>query len=789
MLVKKLSVLCFVALLSFASLAQQHKAISGKVTEASGKPLSAVTVRVLNSNAAVVSGTDGSFSLPSVPAGTYDVQISHVGYTTITQTVKVGADGSGDLSVVLQDQAVQLEDIVVTADKREQVLQKTPGSISAFSAKDVQQYRLWNSKELTAVVPNLFANNSGDDRNVISIRGITTTSYDPAVAVYVDGVNQFSLDTYIPQLADIERIEVLRGPQGTLYGRNAMGGVINIITKQPGNTTNGFAELSIGDNGLQRYAAGIRAPLVKGKLFFGASAVYQKRDGYYTNEFNGSSFDKQDAVTGNYYLKYLANDRWTITYNLKHQNNTNNGAFPMVYGVDEAVNNPYKVNQNAIGKMADNTLNTSLSVQYSGPGFIFSSQTAYQANRRVYKTPIDGDFSPIDAVTVVNDYGGDWNKVKVFTQEFRFSSPAQHTGPFSWVAGAYLFSQKNPNKQGTHFGEDAELIGVPGKNFTTINTSTSKNKGVALFGQLTYAVTEKLSLIGGLRFDHESKYLTVKGEYQPDGSDAFVTQPDTATTEKFSAVSPKLGLSYKVNAASNLFAVFSRGYRTGGLTQLSSDPSQPPLYPYKPEYSNNFELGWKNLLLQDRVRINVTAFYTTVTDAQVPTLVLPDAITVTRNTGKLNSKGIELELGAKLLKGLEIAYNFGYTDAKYNSLKVSQGGNEVDLNGKKQIFTPDMTSMLAAQYSYPVYRKRDIALVARAEWMYIGQEYFDLANTIRQSPYQLLNLRLGVTTKKVDLFFWGRNVTGKKYVAYAYDFGAVHLGDPSTVGLTGSFRF
>lgn len=789
MLVKKLSFLCLVVMLSVAAMAQQQKGLSGRVTEKSGKPLGYVTVRVLNTNATVMSDGAGNFSIPGISPGNYDVEISHVGFTSITESVQVSENAGATFVFVLQDQAVQLEDIVVTADKREQVLQKTPGSISAFSSRDVQQYRLWNSKELTALVPNLYANNSGDDRNVASIRGITTTSYDPAVAVYVDGVNQFSLDTYIPQLADIERIEVLRGPQGSLYGRNAMGGVINIITKQPGNTLNGFAEVSIGDYGLQRYSAGIRTPVVKGKLFFGASAVYNKRNGYYNNEFNNSSFDKQDALTGNYYLKYLLNEKWTITYNFKHQNNTNNGAFPMVYGVEDAIADPYKVNQNAIGKMADNTLNTSLSVQYSGKRFLFNSQTAYQSNRRIYKTPVDGDFSPIDGVTVINDYGGDWNKVKVFTQEFRFSSPAQHTSALSWVAGAYLFSQRNPNKQGTHFGEDAELLGVPGTNFASINTSLGKNKGLALFGQVDYAITKKLSVIGGLRFDRESKYLNVKGEYQPDGEDAITTQPDTATTAHFSAVSPKLGLAYKVSAGSNLYAVYSRGYRTGGLTQLSSDPSQPPLYPYKPEYSNSFELGWKNLLYQNRLRINVTAFYTSVTDAQVPTLVLPDAITVTRNTGKLNSKGIELELGAKPVKGLELTYNFGYTDAKYSSLKVSQNGDEVDLNGKRQIFTPDMTSMLAVQYSYPLVAKKLVSLVVRAEWMYIGQEYFDLANTIRQSPYQLLNLRAGVTTKKVDLFFWGRNITGKKYVAYAYDFGAVHLGDPSTVGVTASFRF
>ncbi|MBZ5858787.1 TonB-dependent receptor [Flavihumibacter profundi] len=789
MLGKRILLIAIVVFISAVSYSQQLFSLQGTVSDKNAHPLPNVSIHLLNTLKAVVSDMNGKFNFPGLAPGNYEIELTCIGYAAQSQAIVVGQQESAQLVFVLQDQATQLDDIVVTANKSEQQLQKTPLSITALSSRQVEQYRLWNSKELTAIVPNLYSGNSGDDRNVTSIRGITTTSYDPAVAVYVDGVNQFSLDTYIPQLADIERIEVLRGPQGTLYGRNAMGGVINIITKQPANTTTGFAEVSMGDYGLQRYAAGVRTPLVKGKLFFGASGVYQQRDGYYTNEFNHQPFDNQKALTGNYYLKYLISDKWTITANVKHQNNRNFGAYPMVFGVEEAFANPYKLNQNAIGEMVDNTLNSSLTLLHEGKGFQFSSQTAWQTNRRIYKSPIDGDFSPIDGVTIINDYGNDWNKVKVFTQEFRFNSTPQKSERFNWVAGTYFFSQHNPSKQATHFGEDAGMMGVPDVNFSTINSSTAKNKGVAFFGQLGYALTKKVQLIGGLRYDYESRYMNVKGEYQKDGQDAITTQPDTATTVNFSALSPKLGVAYQVSGNSNLFANYSRGFRTGGLTQLSADPSQPPLYPYKPEYSNNIEVGWKNSVLNNRLRINVTAFYTTVTDAQVPTLVLPEAITVTRNTGKLNSMGVELEISARPFKGFEVDYNLGYTNAKYSSLKLSQNGEEVDLDGKKQIFTPDMTSMLALQYSYPVSVKNQVTLVARGEWMYLGQQYFDLANTIRQSPYQVLNARIGVNARAFGLFFWGRNLTGKKYIAYAYDFGAVHLGDPSTVGLTGTFRF
>jgi iron complex outermembrane recepter protein len=217
---------------------------------------------------------------------------------------------------------------------------------------------------------------------------------------------------------------------------------------------------------------------------------------------------------------------------------------------------------------------------------------------------------------------------------------------------------------------------------------------------------------------------------------------------------------------------------------LSSDPSQPPLYPYKPEYSNNFEAGIKNSFLNNRLAINVTLFVTHVNDAQVPTLILPDAITITKNTGELNSRGAELELLGNPVKGLQIGYNLGYTRAKYKSLKVSSNGENVDLGGKSQIFTPDVTSMLNLQYSCMLSEEDHVKLVARGEWFYMGRRYFDLANNIRQSPYNLLNARVGVSTKHLEVFFWARNIGNIKYIEYAYDFGAVHLANPGTYGIS-----
>jgi iron complex outermembrane receptor protein len=217
---------------------------------------------------------------------------------------------------------------------------------------------------------------------------------------------------------------------------------------------------------------------------------------------------------------------------------------------------------------------------------------------------------------------------------------------------------------------------------------------------------------------------------------------------------------------------------------LGSDPTQPPLYAYKPEYSNNFEVGTKNTFWDKRIQLNVAAFYTLVTDAQVPTLVLPDAITVTENAGKLRSEGAEMEFAMTPFKGFEFDYNFGYTHARYTSLDVSSNGTAVNLDGNHQVFTPDITSMLALQYTYTLDEATKTKLIARGEWRYVGDQYFDLANQFEQKAYNLFNARLGVSTKHFDVFVWGSNIFNKKYVDYAYDFGAAHLGNPGTYGVS-----
>ncbi len=779
-------VLVMLSILSIGVAAQEKITIAGKVTDMNLQPVPFATVHLLNTTHTTRTGSAGEFSFSVFP-GKYSVHITAVGFAALTDSLN---SVSAPKNFILHSAALQLDEVVVTAQKEEEALQQIPLSITALSSSKVREYRLWNAKDITGIIPTMYSANPGDNRNVTSIRGITTTSYDPAVATYIDGVNQFGLDTYIAELIDIERIEVLRGPQGTLYGRNAMGGVINIITKKPANELRGQTEVSFGNYGQRRLGAGLSAPLLKDKLYAGAYVLYNASKGFYDNTFTNSDYDKQSAFTGNYFVRYQPSSDWTVSLNLKHYANRNNGPFPLVFGVEEAFKNPYTLNQNAITTMHDNSLNASASVNHYGKKVNFSSQTAYQSNHRFYNDPIDGDFSPLDGMTIINNYGKAWNNVKVYTQEFRFSNAAGTASPINWSAGAFGFISDNPVKQTTRYGADAGMLGAPDTDFSTINTTRADGKGIAVYGQASYFLTPRLELTGGLRYDYEHRSQSAMSQYQkdPNPDPVFDILPDTTAEAGFRALSPKVALSYHSTDAI-LYGVYSQGFRAGGFTQIGQDPSSPPLYAFDPEFSSSAELGMKNTFFNKRLQTNIALFYTTVRDVQVPTLVLPEALTVTRNAGKLESRGIELELNAQPFAGFSIDYSFGYTDAQYQELKLPVEGNVVDLQGRKQLFTPDITSFTAIQYVYSPDAVLPLQLVGRLEWMYLGNRYFDLMNNLKQGANHVLNARVGIRLGNGEIMFWARNFTDSRYIGYAYDFGAVHLANPKNFGITVSSRF
>jgi iron complex outermembrane receptor protein len=334
------------------------------------------------------------------------------------------------------------------------------------------------------------------------------------------------------------------------------------------------------------------------------------------------------------------------------------------------------------------------------------------------------------------------------------------------------------------FGKNADFIGAPMNDFSVINTNVSNNNGMAIYANGTYNITEKLSIISGIRFDRELRKLSVSSAFEKKPDPAVVTSPETSGKISYAAISPKLGIQFTPKENSLIYLTYNRGFRTGGLTSITSDPSQVPLIAYKPEYSKTFEAGIRSESKNKKLRSGFVVFYSIVNDLQVPTLILPDAITITKNAGKLESKGIEYELNAILFKGLTMNYTGGMTDARFKSFKTGLNGDIVDLAGKRQIFTPLSTDFLSFQYQRKIDKAKKIGMMLRAEYKFFGKQYFDVANNIKQDQYGLLNLKAGIDVKNAELSIWARNTGNKKYIGYAYDFGAVYLGNPRVIGMS-----
>lgn len=767
--------------------AQNMSILQGRVVE-NGSAVNRALVSFAGTSYSVYSDSLGNFSLKDISPGKYLLQIEAVGFLDFSEEVIV-EEGTNNKEVHLERTGHRIPEVVVTADKKEAILQQTTLSLNVLDSRQIEELKVWDIADLGALVPNLYAANPGDLRNVVSIRGLATTSYDPAVATYIDGVNQFSLDSYISQLNDVERIEVLRGPQGTLYGRNASGGVINIITKQPENRMNGYVQMDYGSYNLQRYTAGIRFPLITDKLYFGAAGMFSSRDGFFFNEFTGSSYDDVNLGQGNYFLKYQPNKRWSFLLNVKHQLQLNDGAFPLVSGVDQAFERPYQINQNNNTTMRDRTLNFSLSAKYLHDRFLLNTQTSYQENYRFYEDPIDGDFSDFEIISVVNNYGKDWNRNKVWMHETRLSSPMHAVSRIKWNTGIYGFVQDNPVKQGTYYGEDAAMYGSPLSNFTDIGMNTLASAGLAGFGQVDFQLLPSLTLTAGLRYDYEHKKLQIEGHFVPDAGEVMVTRTDTSASAHYSNFSPKLALGYSLSKAHHVYAMYNRGFRAGGISPLSSDPSEKALTPYESEYSDNLEIGSKNMFMDRKLKLNVTVFFTQMKNGQIPVLVMPEALTLMRNSARLTSKGAELELSVIPVKGLEVDGSFGYTDAKNTDLTIVEDDENKDYSGARPVFTPRTTGFLSARYTRYFSSRSDSRLVGGITYKNIGTQYFDMVNSIHQDAYDLWNARIAYHYRNMELAVWAENLADQRYIDYAYDFGAVHLGPPRKYGLTAKVTF
>ncbi len=767
-------------LLLLCSMALLHaQSIKGKIQNTAGVGIEAATISILNTDKTTIAGKDGGFSLTNIAPGNYQLSISSIGFATQLKNVSVASNNATEIDITLTEQGKQLDEVLVTADKVEANLQKTPLAVTALNAKQLTEYRVWNITDLTALAPSTFTVEHGNSTgsNFLNIRGAMGFSNDQAVATYVDGVYQFDYFSAPLNFSNIERVEILRGPQGTLYGRNAFGGVLNVITKKPLNKTSGFAEIDFGNYGQQRYSVGFNTPLTKDKVFMSAGFQSNNRGAVYENPtLNTKDFDHHNAYSGNVNLKYIASDHFTVDWNTRYENDKDKGAYPWAATDSAARANPYKVFGNWDNTERRTNFNTSLALKYYGRHYNFTSITAFVNYHIWLPGRFDFDFSPDQLISFTT-----WSKQNQLTQEFRFSSPA-NAKKFKWTAGSFLFGERSENSSTTYFDQDYALFD-PNAPYSSIANGRRSAYGIAFYGQATYAVTPKFDITAGTRYDVERRELTQSSASEKNGAITPLTFDSTAK-KTFNAFTPKVILSYKLTDKSMLYASYAKGFRVGGFNFGS--PTNPT---YKPEKSDNYELGIKNALLNNRLKINLTAFYFQQKDQQVSTS--QDGINyATLNVGDMDNYGLELEASALPAKNLQIDWTASTSHSEYKTLELFDAGTNAVKNykGNKAINNPALQSMLAVQYSVPFSKSaQNFKAFVRGEFRYIGKYELDFVNAYHQDAYGMINARAGVTSNHFDIALWVRNLNDVRYMAYGY--GSYMMGNPRMWGVTLTGKF
>ena len=678
----------------------------------------------------------------------------------------------------------ELETITVTAQKREENIQEVPASITALSEIQIEDAGIKDIEDLVFYTPNLHMVKSGNhvEQQPI-IRGMfNRMNPNPMVGVFVDGVAYSRHLAYDPDLCDIERIEVLKGPQGTLFGRNTEAGAINIITKKPGNIWEGKASAGYGNYDSQDYSATIRGPLVKDTLFFGISGKRYLSDGYFENDYLGTDdAEYRDDISGRAILRWTPTEAWDIILN------ANADRYEDGFGPWSPFEEPtHHVNLDYKGELENDLNGQSLSLDYEGGWFRFTSITAH----RDVDFDLDYDMDCTQFDMMRNYYEQDHNQ---WSQEVRLASP-KDSGSLKWLIGGYYLDEDFDVDCTYDYRQGFPAWGVPPYMATMKSKLHTENH--AFFGQATYTLWEKLGLTAGLRYDHDKKEFNGTQFDTPDVMGAGVA---TVKTEKtFSEWLPKFAIDYRFTQDFMGYASISKGYTAGSFNEL--DPSVLGV-PYDAEYSWNYEAGLKSGWLDNRLILNLAAFYIDWKDKQV--FIHTGAVSnIFKNAAEATSMGFEIEALARPVRGLEIVAGFGYLDAKFDEFTepvydpmTGEKTGEKSYKDKKLALAPEYSYNLAVQYRYPLFNSN--TLFSRLELQGVGDYYWEFDNEKKESSYEIVNAKLGYEGEYkgygFDLYLWAKNIFDEKYSTSAWGSDQMgwfaRAGDPQTFGVTLTWRF
>lgn len=702
----------------------------------------------------------------------------------ITTATLVPLSGHAQNSASASASAVEglIGEVVVTARKREEKAIDVPASINVFSGDDLAASGVVSLTDLQYQTPGLkIATGGGGAR--ISLRGVGTNinSGGPSVAVHMDGIYVPSPRFALTEAFDTERIEVLKGPEGTLYGRNATGGAINIISRAPGNVFAADGWIGYGSHNLVAAQAGVTLPTgERGALRL--SGAYANDDGYTKNinpvggEVDDRNYgaarlrghyDLTDSLSTDFTVQY-SRDRGTVGYG-----SSNNPDSP-VYASLPPQRRDIRHISNDTPPLADQKgLLLSGTVAWDLGAVTLKSLTGFIDYRTQSRIDIDGSGGLIG-------YTESHDRSKFFSQEFQVSGGDPRG--VNWTTGVY-FSRERTNGRGIEIDSDYPVVDPY---LYTDGASQRRNRSWAAFGEISVPVTGQLSVLVGARYTDEKQsgdgYLAAP---------LFIPEPVPTVAEiQNDAFTPKLSLEYRITDNNKLYASATRGFKSGGVN-LSFDTQT-----YNPEKIWAYEIGSKNTLADGRAELSAAAFYYDYTDLQLRSLLFTSTGIVDRitNAAKASILGFELATVFRPTDSLSLDFNGAYLDTELK--KFISPVTRTELHGLPLPLTPKTSFTVGAEYRFEMGSKG--WLTARAEANYQGAVIFpqfaDLERE-RQSGYALVNanLRYEPLDARYYVALIGRNLTDRDYLTQRYFYAGFSdtefYGVPRSVEARFGFKF
>ncbi|MFV3074154.1 TonB-dependent receptor [Niveispirillum fermenti] len=666
------------------------------------------------------------------------------------------AAGSGDYV---------LEEITVTARKRAESLVEVPEAITAFDERRIETAGLRSLGEFSAMTPNININaGSGAGYPNIMVRGLAQAQGGEApIAVVVDGV-QISQPAFINRdYGDVAQVEVLRGPQGSLYGRNAIGGAINITTKQPTNELSGMVKASYGVADTVTLDASLSGPIVEDKVLFRLAGSYKDTDGRITNQTSGLKADYGESSFASGRLIFNLSEDWTLDLRGSYGKDKLGGLSAEVVNTADwndfkpgyFVNDPRQSDEREIWDV-------SAKLDFEGDYLSFSSITGFSKLDELQKG--DADFMAAPMLLQHVELG-----VEAFTQEVRLSSPSNDR--FRWLVGAFYQNRDTTNFLDIPF-DDGTGNPAPGP-LAVSSHDVGTSKSWAGFGSASYDILPSLELTVGARYD-EDKRTSI---------DEVFANSDVAST--FTSFQPKVQMAWKPSRDLNLYATYGEGFGSGGFNAYIAGPSARR---YDAQTAKNYEVGLKGAVLGGTVTYGASLFQVDYDNQQLFFIIANPPSQNIVNIDQTRVRGAELELTVRPAEGLQIAAGLGLTDPEIRAfaLDPSAVGNR----------TPQATKYtfnLNGDYTMPL--TADLDLRAYAGYRRQSSVYWDAANSLRTGPKDFVDLRLFLDTESWSAGVFAKNIGNTQYPtqAAAHALGPdMHLRIPSTRGVYGveaSYRF